>query len=136
MKRLSKIVILAASLLITGALWAETHTMQATSINPGARGTVEVKPEKDSNNSKVTIKVEHLPRPSLLSPQAERYVVWVQPEGQEAQNEGTLNVDNNQKGNMEFTTTATRFVVLVTAENEPNPQQPSNRVVLRSDIQG
>jgi len=136
MKRLSKLIYtLAATLLITGAVWAQTHTMQATSLDPGAEGSVDIKRDKDANNAKVSVKVEHLASPTLLTPQAAEYVVWIQPQGEQAHNEGNLRVGDNERADMEFTTTASRFNVLVTAETEAHPQQPSNRVVLRADVQ-
>jgi hypothetical protein len=134
--KFSKLVgTLAGVLLFTGILWAETHTMQATTVDPSAKGTVEVKPDKNNANAKVTVKVEHLANPSLLAPKAEEYVVWVQPEGQAPQNEGMIRVDKDEKGDLDFTTTASKFTILVTAENDAHPKEPSYRVVLKADVQ-
>jgi hypothetical protein len=44
-------------------------------------------------------------------------------------------VGDNEKGSLKMTTTASKFRVLVTAENGAHPQAPSNRVVLRADVQ-
>jgi hypothetical protein len=110
--------------------------MRATKIDPSARGTVEVKRDKNDGNAKVTVKVEHLADPAQLTPRAEGYVVWVTAKGQKARNEGMVRVDKSEKGNVEFTTTATKFTVLITAENDGHASKPSDRVVLRSDVRG
>jgi hypothetical protein len=63
------------------------------------------------------------------------YVLWVERDGHEPDNEGVLRVGENLKGEVKATTTATRFTVLVTAEDEAKAQTPSDRVVLRAAVQ-
>jgi hypothetical protein len=120
----SLIVLVAVAMLAIGAAaWAKTYTFQSTSIAPGA------------GNADVTIKVDHLARPTLLTPPANEYVVWVEPEGGSPQNQGVLQVGDNEKGDLRMTTTASKFKVLVTAETQPHASTPSNRVVLQSEVQ-
>lgn len=124
-----------AMLALSAAAWAKTYTFQATSITPGATGTVDVKADKTGGNTNVTISVDHLARPTLLTPAANEYVVWIEPEDGTPQNQGVLRVGNNEKGSLKMTTTSSKFKVMVTAETEAHPQSPSNRVVLRADVQ-
>ena len=130
------LALVAVAMLALGVTaWAKTYTFQATSLTPGATGTVDVKTDKTGGNTNVGIKVDHLARPTLLTPPANEYVVWIDPEDGAPQNQGVLRVGNNEKGDLEMTTTASKFRVLVTAENDAHPQSPSNRVVLRADVQ-
>jgi hypothetical protein len=109
--------------------------MQATSLTPGATGTVDAKADKNGGNSEVTIKVDHLARPTQLTPPANEYVVWIDPEDGTPQNQGVLQVGDNEKGELKMTTTSSKFRVLVTAESDAHPKTPSNRIVLKSDVQ-
>jgi hypothetical protein len=122
-------------LALAGAAWAKTYTMQATSIVPGAIGIIDAKADKNGGNTQVDLKTEHLAKPTLLAPPATSYVVWLQEQGGEPQNEGILRVGDDQKSELKMTTSASKFSVFVTAENEAKPKSPSNRVVLRSDVQ-
>jgi hypothetical protein len=129
-------VFVAVAMLALGVTaWAKTYTMQATSLTPGATGTIDAKADKTGGNTTVTIKVDHLARPTLLSPRANEYVVWIVPEDGAPQNQGVLQVGDNEKGELRMTTTSSKFSALVTAETEPHPKTPSDRVVLRSDVQ-
>ena len=135
-KAYSLLVFVAAAMLALGATaWAKTYTFQATSITPGATGTVDVKADKTGGNTNVSISVDHLARPTLLTPTANEYVVWIEPEDGSPQNQGVLRVGDNEKGSLRMTTTSSKFKLMVTAENEAHPQSPSNRVVLRADVQ-
>ena len=124
-----------AVLLLAVTAWAKTYTFQGTSIAPGATGTVDAKADKGGRNTGLTITVEHLAKPTLLTPSANEYVVWLEPEDGSPQNQGVLKVGDNEKGELKMTTTASKFRVLVTAESDAHPKTPSNRVVLRSDVQ-
>jgi hypothetical protein len=124
-----------AVLAIGVTAWAKTYTMQATSITPGATGSVDVKADKTGGNTTVEIKVEHLARPTLLTPPANEYVVWIDPDDGAPQNQGVLQVGDNLKGDLKMTTTSSKFKLLVTAENEQHPKTPSNRIVLSTEVQ-
>lgn len=135
-KAYSLIVLVAVAMLAIGVTaWAKTYTFQSTSIAPGATGTIDVKASKNAANADVTIKVDHLARPTLLTPPANEYVVWLEPEGGAPGNQGLLQVGDNEKGELKMTTTASKFRVFVTAETEAHPKTPSNRVVLQSEVQ-
>lgn len=130
------LTLIAVAMLALGVTaWAKTYTFQATSVTPGATGTVDVKADKTGGNNNVSITVDHLARPTLLSPPANEYVVWVEPEEGSPQNQGVLRVGDNEKGSLKMTTTSSKFKVMVTAENDAHPQTPSNRVVLRAEVQ-
>jgi hypothetical protein len=121
------------ALLLAVLAWGKTYTMQTTALEPGAVAKLDVK--ANTGNTELTIKVEHLAKPTLLSRPASNYVVWVQQPGREPANMGILHIGENLKGDAKGTTTATRFTVLVTAEDDSKAQTPSDRVVLRADVQ-
>jgi len=130
--RLLGLVFCTISLMAITA-WAKTYTMQTSTLEPGAVAKLDVK--ANTGNTEMDLKVEHLAKPSLLSQPASNYVVWVQQPDHEAINEGLLRVDDNLKGEVKATTTATRFMVFVTAEDDAKAETPSQRVVLRADVQ-
>ena len=121
------------ALLVMVLAWGKEYTMQTTTLVPGAVAKLDV--NTNAGNTELTLKVEHLAKPSLLSPPAGAYVVWVQQEGHEPINEGALRIDKNLKGDCKATTTAPRFTVLVTAEENAKAQTPSSRVVLSANVQ-
>ena len=116
----------AGAMIFATAAWARTYTLQPSSAVPGATGTVDAKAQKSGGNTDVSVKVEHLARPTVLAPPANNYVVWIEPQGGQPQNEGVLDVGDNEKGALKITTTASKFAVLVTAENEAHAQEPLN----------
>lgn len=119
---------------VAGIAWARTFTMRATPVAPGATGTIDAKAEKAGGNTSVTVKVDHLARPTQLSPAANEYVVWIEPAEGTPQNVGALTVGDNEKGELKTTTTAPKFGVIVTAESDAHPKEPSKRIVLRADV--
>jgi hypothetical protein len=124
-----------AVLAIGGSAWAKIYTFQATSLTPGATGSVDAKTDKSGGNTNVNITVDHLARPTLLSPPANEYVVWIEPQDGAPQNQGVLRVGDKEKGDLKMTTTASKFKVMVTAETDQHPKAPSNRVVLQTEVQ-
>ncbi len=138
MKRKTQYVLALAALAVLaigGSAWAKVYTFQATPLTPGATGNVDAKTDKTGGNTNVTISVDHLARPTLLSPAANEYVVWIEPQDGSPQNQGVLRVGDNEKGDLKMTTTASKFRVIVTAENDQHPKAPSNRVVLQTEVQ-
>ena len=124
-----------AALALASAGWAKTYLMQASSITPGAVGKVDANFDKNNGNTQITVKAEHLAKPTLLTPTATSYVVWVQADGGQPVNQGVLSVGDGEKGDTKLTTTASKFSLFITAENDPHPAAPSDRVILRTNVQ-
>jgi hypothetical protein len=116
-------------------------TMQASEVRmiadpsvPAATGKAHV--DKDKNgNLRLKLEVDHLAKPGALTPARQSYVVWVQPRGKEAQNQGVLRVKNNLEGSFENTVPNADFEVFVTAEDNPAAQMPSGPKLLRAEVQ-
>lgn len=101
---------------------------------PAAGGKLSV--NKDNNgNLRIRLQVEHMARPSALTPARQNYVVWIEARGQEPQNQGTLRVDDKLKGNFETTVPKQYFEVFVTAEDNPAAQTPSGPRLLHAEVQ-
>ena len=108
--------------------------MTAASSVPAATGTVKVQKDKDNKNTKLDIKVDHLARPSSLTPSASSYLVWIQPNGGDAFKQGAIGVDNNLSGELKTETVSKDFEVFITAEQSDGVTSPSNVEVLRAHV--
>jgi hypothetical protein len=100
---------------------------------PGAQGRLSV--GHDSNgNSSIKIRVSHLAPPTSLSPPASNYVVWIQPEGKQAEPAGVLQVGKDRNGELTTTTPYMKFDIFITAEDSPRPEAPSGAEILRGMV--
>jgi hypothetical protein len=135
-KALLRIGIIAAAFgLIAVASWATKYHLVASSAVPAATGNVDVHQDKNGNTA-AEIKVEHLARPSQLTPPATAYVVWFVQEGSPPVNEGELKVGDDLKGEFKTTTPLKNFEIRITAENDPMTKTMSGPLVMRATVQG
>ena len=111
----------------------EFHMTAATSV-PAATGTVKAQQAKDNGNIKLDIKVDHLARPSSLTPAADNYLVWIRPNGGEAFKQGAIGVNKNLSGELELETVSKDFDVFITAEQSDSVTYPSSVVVLSAHV--
>jgi len=119
---------------VAGVAYAKTYQLTSTSMVPASRGTVDVGRDKNGN-LQVNLRVEHLAKPSLLTPPASTYIVWFQ-EGQSApENEGELKLDNDLKAELKTTTPSRVFDILITAETDTHSKFPSDRLALKASVQ-
>jgi len=101
---------------------------------PAAMGIVKVQKDKDNGNMKLEIKVNHLARPSSLTPSANDYLVWIRPNGGDALKQGAIGVDKNLSGELTVETVAKDFDLLITAEQSNSVTVPSSVEVLRAHV--
>jgi hypothetical protein len=118
-------------LLVTISCGGRTTNMTVTQEVPSAAGWVKVE-EDDNNNTVVEMEVRHLPKPDLLTPARNEYVVWIQPRGKEAENAGRLTVNDNLSGMFTTTTPHRAFDIFVTAEDSPSPTAPTGTEIMRA----
>jgi len=117
--------------LMPGLLLAKNYKLQNATIVPGAQG--EVKTGKDRNgNTKFTVEVKHLAKPSELTPPKTTYIVWIQQKGGEPESQGMLKVNDNLEGKFESSTPNKEFDLWITAEGDPTAKAPSGPEVLRA----
>lgn len=120
-------------LTFAGLGWAKTYHFASTKVDPSAAGDVDLSKDKNGNTN-VSLRVEHLAKPSLLTPPANLYVVWFQEPGSEPENEGQLQVGNDLKGQLRTTTPLHNFDIFITAETDPTVKTPSDQMVMRVTI--
>src|SRR5436305_14260620 len=86
------------------ALWplssGKDFHMTADQSVPAASGIVHAQRDKDNGNTKLDIKVNHLARPSNLTPPATTYLVWVRPTDGDAVNQGAIGSGKNPNGDL------------------------------------
>lgn len=111
----------------------EFHMTAATSV-PAATGTVKAQQAKDNGNIKLDIKVDHLARPSSLTPAADDYLVWIRPNGGAAFKQGAIGVNKNLSGELKLETVSNDFDVFITAEQSDSVTYPSSVEVLSAHV--
>jgi hypothetical protein len=127
-------VCLAVMTLFGGLAWAKTYHLAGTKIDPSAMGAVDLTHDKNGNTI-VNVRVEHLAKPTMLTPAASMYIVWFQQPGSDPENQGQLVVGNDLKGQLRTTTPLHNFDVFVTAESDPTVKTPSDQVLLHTTVQ-
>jgi len=134
MKRVIFTLITAAALAATPALAEKKVEMKTSSSVPAAEGRAILDHDRNKN-VRVTLEVRHLAKPQSLAPAKDTYVVWIQPEGQEANNVGVLRVNDELKGDFRTTTPYKKFDLFVTAEDSPTVSSPSGTEIMRQQLQ-
>ena len=137
MKRATLIVLAAALCLMfeLGCGGPKKVDLNPSSSVPAAMGHAEITHDKNGNTV-VDLKVHHLAKPENLSPPESVYVVWFQPPGQPAQNQGMLRVDKDLNGEFKTTTPLKNFDVFVTAEPGPTVTAPTGPEIMRQHVRG
>ena len=131
---MKRAVSIFAFLFLLPFAYSKEFPLTASPSVPAAKGKVDV--DKDHNgNRKIKVEVQHLAKPSTLTPAQTSYVVWTQARGRDPENKGQLSVDKNLEGKLETTTTYEVFDVFVTAEGNPSVAAPDGPEVLRGTIQ-
>ena len=128
------VVFLVALIWPFGGGGHKVQMMAGTAV-PGAQATITLK-TSDNRNTELDIKAQNLAQPSSLTPAENVYVVWIEPPGQSAQNQGQLRVGQNENGELHTETAFKRFQVFITAEQNAQVQMPSGPKVLSADIAG
>ncbi len=112
---------------------ARKIAFQASTIVPGAEGTVKMK--KD-NNSNYTIHVElsNLAEPSKLEPAMKTYVIWMETEQEPVKNIGQINssssfLSKRLKGSFETVSSIKPTRIFITAENDGTIQYPGTQIL-------
>jgi hypothetical protein len=134
-RAVSVILTVVAILLFVSLAQAKEFKLLNDESVPGAKGKVNV--DKDKNgNYRLKVEVEHLAKPTGLTPPKQAYVVWVQTRSTEPSAIGQLRVNDNLKGTLEATApgTADQFDVFITAEDSPNTQVPGGPRLLRATV--
>jgi len=120
------------------AVWpfpsGKDYRLAADPSVPAATGTVHAQRDKDNQNTKLDIKVDHLAKPDNLTPPATTYLVWIRPGGGDPVKQGAIGVDKDLKGELHAVTVAKNFDLFITAEQGDTVTVPSSTQVLRTHV--
>ena len=112
---------------------ARKIAFQASTIVPGAEGTVKVK--KD-NNSNYTIQVElsNLAEPRKLEPAMKTYVIWMETAQEPVKNIGQINssssfLSKRLKASFETVSSIKPTRIFITAEDDGTNQYPGTQIL-------
>jgi hypothetical protein len=102
--------------------------------NPALQGTVKAEIDRNGNAA-FELEAKHIAPPQRLTPAKQFYVLWVQVPGKPAESQGELRVNSeNMAASFKGTTPNKSFEIIVTAEDQPKPESPSNVEILRAQI--
>jgi hypothetical protein len=109
----------------------------SSSVVPGARGSVTVTKDK-YNNYIVKLEVTYLVEASRLTPPKNTYVVWMVTDKDATVNIGQIRTSTSflsktLKASLETKSSFKPVKIFLTAEYDPNLQNPSKEIVLTTD---
>lgn len=112
----------------------KTYHMAGSSIVPAAMASVKAERSKENGNTKLDVKVQHLAKPSSLTPPASVYLVWARPRGGIAMKLGAIGVNNDLNGELKTVTVLKDFELLITAEQSESAPAPSGIQVFHTYV--
>ncbi len=121
-------------LLFTIASCAKKISFNNSTVVPAATGQVKIKSDKN-NNHNISIKINHLAKPSQLQPAKKTYVVWMNTEDNGIKNIGQINsstgfLSGKLKSSFSTVSAFKPVKIFITAENDATIQYPDNQVIL------
>jgi hypothetical protein len=136
---LAQRLVLGAALVSVGGLAAcggpNKYYVTGTGTSASADAHIQVE-TRETGNKLVTIDIQNLPPPDRVAEDAEAFVVWFSAKDQPTQKAGHLQYDKDERvGKAEATCAYEEFTVLVTAEESVEAGSPSNKVVIRQDVE-
>jgi hypothetical protein len=110
----------------------------ASTVVPGAGGTVKVKTDKNKNYV-ISVDVYNLAQVSMLNPARQTYVVWMDTEDNMTKNLGKINSSTSIfskqfKASFQTVSSFKPAKIYITAEDEANILQPGTQLILSTDV--
>jgi hypothetical protein len=131
-------LILASALMIFsfGPLAAQANFL-ISSVVPAARGSVTVNKDK-YNNFVIEIRLENLSEAGRLTPPKNTYVVWMVTDQNITKNIGQIKtstgfLSKRLKASFETKSSFRPVKIYITAEYDPNLQNPGSEVILTTE---
>jgi hypothetical protein len=133
--KLTFAALIATAALLFAGCGGESYEIEPSSTAPSIAGELTVE-EYNESNYQAELQLQYLPLPQNLGENLSTYIVWVNPQGTDTHIKvGTLRVNNDaREGNLRFTTPHSVFRVVVTAEESPTVEQPSDPVVVTEQV--
>lgn len=132
------LMIMAAMMIVSFSSCATKTHFLSSSVVPAAEGTVKIKKDKN-NNYNIGITLNNLAEANRLQPPRSTYVVWMEGENNETKNIGQIKSSHSMlskklTGSFHTVSAVKPKKILITAENDPSIQYPSNsNLVLTTD---
>ena len=109
-----------------------------STVEPAARGTVQIKTD-NNNNYVIKIQLSDLAEVKRLQPPKQSYVVWMVSDQNITKNIGQINsstslLSNKLEANFKTVSTLKPTKIFITAEVDPNVQNPGEPIVLTTDV--
>jgi hypothetical protein len=108
-----------------------------SAIVPAAQGIVKVKTD-DNKNHAIEIEISNLAEPERLQPPKQIYIVWMVTDQDMTRNIGQIKTSSgtfskNLKATFETVTSFRPTKIFITAEDDPNVQNPSWEIILTTN---
>ncbi|KIC94966.1 hypothetical protein [Flavihumibacter solisilvae] len=109
----------------------------ASTVVPGAEGTVKVKKDKN-NNYLINVYIEHLADSKKLTPAKNAYVVWLETKENGTKNIGQIHSSSSmfsktKKASIETVSTFKPVRVYISAEDNAGTETPGTMVILTTN---
>ncbi len=126
------ITLVACCLFAVSGCMAQKVMFQGSPLQPAADAKATIRVDQNENTL-VELELEHIAPAEKLWPPRALYVVWAEDSEGEIQQLGKLRVNGKREAYFQGTTVLDRFRLLITAEDNPRPEQPSQPYMLATD---
>ena len=128
-----RVVMLVTFCLLASAGCAHKVMFQGSPLQPAADAKVKVRLDQNQNTL-VELELEHVAPADRLWPPRMVYVVWAESTDGKLSQLGQLRVNEKREAHFNGTTALERFRLVITAEDDPLPEQPSQPYMLATDF--
>lgn len=100
---------------------------------PAALATATIRSD-ENRNTLVELELQHVAPAAKLWPPRSTYIVWAESSEGRIFQLGQLHVNERREGSFRGTTALDHLRLIITAENDPRPEQPSTPYMLATDF--
>ncbi|WP_437627927.1 hypothetical protein [Sorangium sp. So ce1151] len=124
---------LLASIALAGCGGPSERTVQGTQLAPGTDAHITTDINSDAATTRLAVNVVHLAPPGRIEAGSKHFVVWQRPSAETPwQRVGVLDYDAGGRNGklVETTVPHASFELLITVEQQMNPQAPSSAAIV------
>ncbi|WP_437668739.1 hypothetical protein [Sorangium sp. So ce131] len=132
-RRIGLTLALLASMALAGCAGPSEHTVQGTQLAPGADAHITADVDSDAATTRLAVDVVHLAPPGRIEAGCKHFVVWQRPSADTPwRRVGVLDYDADGRDGklVETTVPHASFELLITVEQQINPQSPSSAAIV------